>query len=567
VSLIVGAGTLYCTMRLFSILCVGAVLAVVAGLTASASAGPKAPNGSAQSEKRVKVLPLKPGKPSAASRNKLPEQVIVNTAHHPSSHGALARMLFDEKTSVKQNTVVRQETVVVSRREGAFYVEVEIGGKAYNVQIDTGSHMLAIPVDHCTACDPNTKKYSISGKDTLIDCFDSNWCVGSGFCSFESGCDSCSPSGACCSLINTTSYCAFEFGYGIGDFVRGTLIRDTFELGSTGLQASVVFGGFFEKSSNFAQPPVDGIMGLSPLHESCEPNCVQTVLSSLVSANDDLDDIFAICLTQDSGGVLALGGIPDGALAEPLKWFPYRSGSELYLVDVSSTMYIGDVPVQMNPDMIALVDSGTTELNVPASVAHEFERIVEEQLCEEIGYCLQDWIRVNECYSEDLLPLAHLPTLTFELLGDQNMLIEVEPEFYIGKFRVNGDMKHCIGIQSTFENDVIFGDVVMRKYATVYDRAENRVGFAAAAAGCGSSTPGAVSCSCTMAAGMCLTEVVDGICEETECVKMYCDIFGDLNCELRSKDVLSRCDHDSSVQQGESVCCNRVNGTVVVNLF
>jgi len=345
------------------------------------------------------------------------------------------------------------------------------------------------------------------------------------------------------------------------------LIHDTLELvGSAGLHASVVFGGIFEESSGFEPPAVDGILGVGPNDEICVPNCMETAFSSLVSSNDELDDIFALCLTRsNSGSILGIGGAPAEILAEPLKWFPFTTGPAglYYLAPVASTMYVGDSPLEMNSVSTSLVDSGTTLLNLPSTVMHQVERMIEEQLCDEAGLCAEDWIHGSQCYFEAALPFEHLPTLRFELVGDQNMMIELEPQVYIFESTSGDETARCIGFEDTLDR-LTFGVIALQKYATVFDRAEKRVGFATAAAECGSLTPVVETCTCSTDPGTCLVEIGNGLCDEAECMRLYCDLGGDMTCEVRSKDVLKKCDQSSSEPESGSVCCTRVSGTVVV---
>jgi len=277
-----------------------------------------------------------------------------------------------------------------------------------------------------------------------------------------------------------------------------------------------------------------------------------------------MDALFALCLTPHNGRVLAFGAVSNEILAEPMMWFPLAVPQISYIVPVSSTMYSADSPFEMNAST-ALVDSGTTLLNLREATAYEIERRMEQNLCNAIGDCRENWIHAPGCYAEEVFPLEHLPTLKFELVGDQNMMLELEPQVYILVDTVaNSETLRCVGFEGT-QDQLIFGAVVLSKYATAYDLLGGRVGFATAASGCRSSTPVVETCACSMAVGTCLVEVIAGLCGEEGCVRMYCDRGGELTCEVQKKEDLQKCDGESSGDVDSAyMCCARENGTVVV---
>jgi len=448
-------------------------------------------------------------------------------------------------------------------RAGIFYADVKVGTELFTVQIDTGSSVLAIPVDRCTTCDEGGRKYTTEGRDTLVKCSDSSSCIGlEGSC--FSQCDSCSTSGACCVVGGAEDYCYFDVSYADSSFARGSLIEDTFEFGSSGLTASVAFGGIFQETANF-EPHADGILGLSPRNEICNPNCVETVMASLVTQNEGLDDVFALCVTPKNGGVLAIGGVPDEILAEPLTWIPYPATPfyDFYDVSLSPTMFVGDIAVQMHNVTRARVDSGEPDLLLPAFVLAQVEPLIEENVCNAGGLCTSGWFRAGKCYEESAPPFVYFPSLTFELVGDDDQVLQIvlEPEVYLLNY---SSEVLCVGFREGDGDLITFGDTVLAKYATVYDRAQKRMGFATAAADCGRGTPVVDTCTCSMDPGLCLFELDDGACEETECSKMYCDLSGDFSCEVQQKDVLKRCSNDASQEEGATLCCTRESGTVVV---
>lgn len=88
--------------------------------------------------------------------------------------------------------------------------------------------------------------------------------------------------------------------------------------------------------------------------------------------------------------------------------------------------------------------------------------------------------------------LSQLPTFTF-LLGagtGSEFELELRPEDYMIESVANGVSLRCVGFMAldalTPGTDIIFGNTVMLRYLTVYDRENKRMGFAESSGTCGS---------------------------------------------------------------------------------
>merc|ERR1712146_326897 len=78
----------------------------------------------------------------------------------------------------------------------------------------------------------------------------------------------------------------------------------------------------------------------------------------------------------------------------------------------------------------------------------------------------------------DCSNLDSLPTISFTLAGKD---FDLEPEFYVLKITEGGETECQLGMQAMDQLGLwILGDPFLRKYYTVFDRANNQVGFATA---------------------------------------------------------------------------------------
>jgi Xylanase inhibitor C-terminal len=87
--------------------------------------------------------------------------------------------------------------------------------------------------------------------------------------------------------------------------------------------------------------------------------------------------------------------------------------------------------------------------------------------------------------------LEQLPTLTFRLGAGtgSEFNLELRPEDYLIESVNHGVSLRCVGFMALEGmapgTDIIFGNTIMLRYLTVYDRANKRMGFAASSATCG----------------------------------------------------------------------------------
>jgi Eukaryotic aspartyl protease len=391
-------------------------------------------------------------------------------------------------------------------RVGEYYTKIEVGGQKVRVQVDTGSSTLALPMAECRRCRPSDLRYNIhkstSGIGRWIAC--TNELCTPDTCAAHA-CTRCSSRDACCSDENPLA-CGFKLRYGDGSYARGALMIDTLSWGNN-LSAPVVFGGILRDSEDFERSLVDGILGLAYAALACNPTCVEPPFQQMVKAGV-VKDKFAICMTE-RGGKLVLGDIDPSMAKGPITYVPLALSKipTFYTVNLTSVVRIGNEEVALPNFRAGAIDSGTTLIAVTDLTFALILRYLQEHYCHIPHLCdAKTWFVPASCVVMSPSILALLPTLTFYLGSHREFALELAPEDYMIRDVDHGREVRCVGIMSLGrlgkETDVIFGNTIMLRYLTVYDRENKRIGFAESSGTCGSPPDCASYTKCDECAGM-----------------------------------------------------------------
>lgn len=261
------------------------------------------------------------------------------------------------------------------------------------------------------------------------------------------------------------------------------------------ISAPVVFGGILHDSIDFERPIVDGILGMSYEALACNPSCVEPPFQQMVKAGV-VEDSFAICITEQ-GGKLILGRFDPSLAKTPLKYVPLALSDppSFYTMNVSNHISVDGRRVGVPNLQAGILDSGTTLI----VISQTFFMILLEQLvknyCDVPGLCHTDkpWFMPAACVRIDEETLAKLPTFVFHLGSNGEFDMELRPQDYMLPVHKPGHQDYrCVGIMAMKQmqpgTDIIFGNTVMRRYVSHYDRKNKRLGFAEAAEGCGGET-------------------------------------------------------------------------------
>lgn len=369
---------------------------------------------------------------------------------------------------------------------GEYYARIQLGGQTVRVQIDTGSATLAVPLAECKNCKTGDMRYSVeksnSGMGRQISCDDEH--CGRNSCSMY-GCGKCSATQACCAHSDTTM-CAFHLNFGDGSGAKGILVEDELSWGD--MKFPIVFGGIRSDSPDFERSQVDGIMGMAYPSLACNPSCITPMFESLRNNVTTMKDIFSICITYDSGKIV-LGAYDRALSTQGVHWVPLEISHppSFYSFPLVGKLQMNDEEVDLPYYRRAIVDSGTTLIVFSHQTFDAFKRQLQSKYCDVPGLCGPDsWFRPAHCTRISNADRDKLPTLKF---GLQNFVVTLEPTDYLINYASKGPEYWCVGLMALNSMsggvDVIFGNTVMKKYVTVYDRKNSRVGFALSDTKCG----------------------------------------------------------------------------------
>lgn len=289
----------------------------------------------------------------------------------------------------------------------------------FAVVFDTGSANLWVPNQSCTTggCSGGTKTLYNSGASSTYK-----------------------PNGQ-----------SFSIQYGSGS-CSGNLVVDDVEIANLNV-TGVTFGSANVIANTFGQGPVNGILGLG--FQSLAVDRVEPPLNVMVGNGLISEPIFQIYLNSKphtSNAAIVFGGYEQQYYTGSIQWVPLTSET-YYLISISGVS-VGGVSKSMCVfGCSAIVDSGTSLLVGPAQYV--------SQLISDIGHVAQDCSNYQQ-----------LPNISFKINGQEFAVTPVE---YVLEF----DGQCQLGIQSLQGFPYwILGDVFIRAWTTVFDQANQRVGFA-----------------------------------------------------------------------------------------
>uniref|UniRef100_A0A8B9VQ65 Peptidase A1 domain-containing protein n=1 Tax=Anas zonorhyncha TaxID=75864 RepID=A0A8B9VQ65_9AVES len=248
--------------------------------------------------------------------------------------------------------------------------------------------------------------------------------------------------------------------YGTGSMV-GVLGYDTVTVSTLPNQ---VFGlSLSEPGSFLAQAPFDGFLGLA--FPSISSSGATPIFDNMMSQGLVSQDLFSIYLTpnKQNGSFVLFGGIDDTYFTGNLSWIPLTAQSYWQIKVDSITMY--GRPIACPYGCQAIVDSGTSLLAGPSrSVGN-------------IQYEMGARRSPSGVYLVSCSYIRLLPDIVFVIAGTQ---FPLPPQAYILQ-----DGSCMSGFEGyalpTASGELwILGDIFLRRYYSVFDRANGMVGLAPA---------------------------------------------------------------------------------------
>lgn len=322
----------------------------------------------------------------------------------------------------------------------AYYIEVQLGSDQQNFSlvIDTGSYYTWVYGVNCT----------------------SDSCIGHQQFNTNNS----------TTIANNDN--TFDINYTSGD-VTGGVYNDIISF--SGFETRLDFGVAQSAGSTFASFPIDGIMGLSAQDES--PNSFPGVMTTLYRQSLISQDVFAINLgrasdTQDQGSI-TFGGLDSSKYTGDITYTKILSDSVLWTLPLGNAIVNSNV-LQLNGSRSAVVDTGTTLLVMSPTDA---------------------------LYLHSFINGAQTDGSNFAIPCNTNVTIELEfngakwpisPQDYVGSSMSN-DPNLCLsniqGLQFPDQNQWILGDVFLKNVYSIFDVANQQVGFAQKSISSTNSTP------------------------------------------------------------------------------
>ncbi|XP_046890409.1 gastricsin-like isoform X1 [Hypomesus transpacificus] len=258
----------------------------------------------------------------------------------------------------------------------------------------------------------------------------------------------------------------FYLPYGAGS-LNGVFAYDTVNVGGIVINNQEIGLSTNEPGQNFVVAKFDGILGLS--YPTISAGRETPVMDNMMSQRLLQADIFAFYMTGggQQGSELSFGGVDNTKYSGQIYWTPVTSQT-YWQIGVAGFGINGRETGWCSQGCQAIVDTGTSMLTAPSSLMGGIMQSIGAQR-DQYGQ-----------YVVDCSQASNLPTLSFTISG---VSFPLPPSAYIQQ----QNQECVVAITPTYlpsQNGQplwIFGDVFLRSYYSVYDRAYNRVGFATAA--------------------------------------------------------------------------------------
>ncbi|XP_040018008.2 gastricsin [Gasterosteus aculeatus] len=261
----------------------------------------------------------------------------------------------------------------------------------------------------------------------------------------------------------------FYLPYGAGS-LYGTFGYDTVNVGGIVINNQEIGLSTNEPGQNFVVAKFDGILGLS--YPSISAGGETPVMDNMISQNLLSADMFAFYLSRggQQGSVLSFGGVDNSLYQGQIYWTPVTSQT-YWQIGVNGFQINGQETGWCSQGCQSIVDTGTSALTAPSQFLGSIMQAIGAQQ-NQYGQYMVDCSQIN-----------NLPTFSFVISG---VSLPLPPSAYITQTNQNGYQYCSVDISPTYLPSQdgqplwIMGDVFLREYYSVYDRSNNRLGFAAA---------------------------------------------------------------------------------------
>ncbi|XP_054454370.1 pepsin A-like [Anoplopoma fimbria] len=245
--------------------------------------------------------------------------------------------------------------------------------------------------------------------------------------------------------------------YGTGS-MTGLLGYDTVTVGGIAVKNQIF--GLSETEAPFMKyMQADGILGLA--YPALSASGATPVFDNMMREGLVNQDLFSVYLSSDAqqGSVVSFGGIDPNHYSGSISWIPL-SRDLYWQITVDSVTVNGQV-VACNGGCQAIVDTGTSLIVGPQSSIGSINS--------RLGVTSQNGDYMVNCNN-----IAQMPDVTFHIHGQE---FTIPASAYVLNSRQYG----CrTGFSGGGDSLWILGDVFIRQYYAIFNRAQNMVGLAKA---------------------------------------------------------------------------------------
>jgi len=309
----------------------------------------------------------------------------------------------------------------------AYWGSMTIGTPAqeFTVIFDTGSGNLIVPSAQCNdaGCNPHHKYNNKASSSSMM-------------------------------VENEKNEGSSEITFGTGE-ISGDFFKDKMCIG----ESLCINGNFIastrESTEPFQEIPFDGIMGMGFKDLSMGDGF--NIVDDLVANGNMGGGQFSFYLTDGGESEVTFGGYKQEYMASDIVWAP---------VKVESWWQVGMDDIHFNNKAQNLcgdgcevaVDTGTSMLAGPSDLVDKLSNLLNVK---------------SDCSN-----FGELPKLGFQL-GDK--VLNLRPDDYVDKSASSCDFSlMALDVPPPKGPVFIFGDPFLRRFVTIFDRQQSRVGFAVA---------------------------------------------------------------------------------------
>ncbi|XP_068614856.1 pepsin A-like [Brachionichthys hirsutus] len=246
--------------------------------------------------------------------------------------------------------------------------------------------------------------------------------------------------------------------YGTGS-MTGFLGYDTVTVGGLAVKNQIF--GLSQTEATFMQyMEADGILGLA--YPRLSASGATPVFDNLMTEGLVNQNIFSVYLSSDTaqGSVVTFGGMDPNHYVDPIAWIPLSN--ELYWQITLDSVTVNGQVVACSDGCQAIVDTGTSLIIGPVGSISSINGAVgaQSQNGDAVVHCSQ---------------IANMPAVTFHIHGQE---FTIPASAYVSQSQYYG----CrTGFGSGGGDTLwILGDVFIRQYYSIFNRAKNMVGLAKA---------------------------------------------------------------------------------------